>query len=420
MTVVPGAAWPTKSLAELGGKVTSGSRGWSSFYSDHGSLFVRITNLNRGNIHLDLKNPCFVKIGTSQNAEALRTRLAPGDLLISITADIGIIGYVDESVPTPAYINQHIARVRLDPTLADSRFVAYYLSSWEPQRRFVGSTDTGAKAGMNLATVAALTTVVPPIAEQTYIADVLADIDNLIAALKRQVAKKQAITRGMMQALLTGKTRLPGHSSEWVPLTVASKSIVKARIGWQGLKTDEYRESGTYRLVGGTEFADGSIDWDRTPFVEKWRFDQDQYIQLREGDVLLTKDGSIGKTAYVGSLPGPATLNSGVFVIRPLHGAYDPHFLYFMLRSRYFEDFLTRLSAGSTISHLYQRDLVTLALHVPPTLAEQRAIATALADAESEVTALRQRLDKTSSIRQGMMQQLLTGRIGGAPVEVNA
>jgi len=358
---------------------------------------------------LDLRSSRFVDIDPD-DVEARRTRLEPGDLLVSITADIGIIGYVDESLSSPAYINQHIAKVRLDRSLADSQFVAYYLASWEPQRHFVGATDTGAKAGMNLATVAALTTVVPPLPEQRRIAAALKDVDDLICALERVISKAEATKQGMMQQLLTGRTRLPGFASSWQRLDVATQSVMKARIGWQGLKADEYRDRGAYRLVGGTEFVDGRVDWSRTPFVDKWRFDQDPNIQLRVGDVLLTKDGTIGKTAYVDALPGPATLNSGVFVIRPVREAYDPAFLFWMLRSRAFDEFLARLTAGSTISHLYQRDLLTLALDAPPTVEEQQVIAEVLGDAEREVEVLHRRLAKARAIKNGMMQALLTGR----------
>jgi len=256
-------------------------------------------------------------------------------------------------------------------------------------------------------------------AEQRAIADALEAADELVESLDGVVRKKRAIRQGMMQQLLTGQMRLPGFDGDWQELSVASKSVMKARIGWQGLKTDEYRESGTHRLVGGTEFVDGRVDWNETPFVDKWRFDQDAYIQLRPGDVLLTKDGSIGKTAYVDSLPGPATLNSGVFVIRPIGGAYDPRFLFFMLRSRAFDEFLTRLTAGSTISHLYQRDLVTLVLCVPPTIEEQRAIAKVLVTADVEIRAISERLNKARAIKTGMMQQLLTGRVR-LPVETSS
>jgi len=246
--------------------------------------------------------------------------------------------------------------------------------------------------------------------EQARIASVLTDADDLIVTLEQMLSKLRGIRRGTMQRLLTGRTRLPGFTGDWVPLRVASCSVLKARIGWQGLTTAEYRASGTYRLVGGGEFVDGSVDWGATPFVDKWRYDQDPGIQLRPGDILLTKDGSIGKTAFVEGLPGPATLNSGVFVIRPVRNSYDSQFLYFMLRSRAFKDFLGRLSAGSTIAHLYQRDLVGLVLDVPPAIEEQRAIAEVLRDMEAETAVLRRRLAKARLIKTGMMQELLTGR----------
>ena len=148
----------------------------------------------------------------------------------------------------------------------------------------------------------------------------------------------------------------------------------------------------------------------RLDFVGKWR----AMIRTRTFSCVLAifclEDGSIGKTAYIDSMPGLATLNSGVFVIRPVRDAYESRFLYFMLRSRAFEEFISRLSAGSTISHLYQRDLLTLALQVPPTLGEQRAISGTLADIEAEIDTLAARLDKAGAIKQGMVQQLLTGR----------
>ena len=125
---------------------------------------------------------------------------------------------------------------------------------------------------------------------------------------------------------------------------------------------------------------------------------------------MLTKDGTIGKVGFVDSLPAPATLNSGVFVIRPKGDAYDPLFFYHVLTSRIFEDFLNKLQAGSTISHLYQKDFVTFSFFAPVTLAEQTAIAAVLTDMDAELGALEQRLAKTRALKQGMMQELLTGR----------
>jgi type I restriction enzyme S subunit len=169
-------------------------------------------------------------------------------------------------------------------------------------------------------------------------------------------------------------------------------------------------DSGHYALVTGTDFCDGKIDWDGCYFVEKERYDQDRYIQLQINDVLLTKDGTIGKAAFVDELPYPATLNSGVFVIRPKNGSYNPKFFFYILRSQIFVDFLNKLQAGSTISHLYQKDFVNFEFLAPATLDEQSAIATVLSDMDAEIAVLEQRRAKTKDLKQAMMQELLTGR----------
>lgn len=248
------------------------------------------------------------------------------------------------------------------------------------------------------------------VTEQKHIAEVLSDSDDLIQSLERFISKKRAIKQGMMQELLTGRTRLSGFTKPWKNISIARHSHLKARIGWQGLTTGEYLQSGSYKLIGGTDFRNARIDWESASFVSKWRFDQDRNIQLRVNDVLITKDGTIGKVAIVDSLPFPATLNSGVFVVRPIQGSYESRFLYWLLRSSVFENFIASLSAGSTINHLYQKDLITLTLAFPEDASEQREISSVLDDAESEIRVLEARLETARNIKQGMMQELLTGR----------
>ncbi len=103
---------------------------------------------------------------------------------------------------------------------------------------------------------------------------------------------------------------------DWHTVHLGDNCTLKARIGWQGLTTDEYLNAGDYCLVTGTDFLNGYIDWDNCVFVEKIRYVQDRNIQLKEDDVLVTKDGTIGKVAFVKKIFKPTTLNSGVFVLR--------------------------------------------------------------------------------------------------------
>jgi type I restriction enzyme S subunit len=190
-------------------------------------------------------------------------------------------------------------------------------------------------------------------------------------------------------------------------LYVFQESQVKARIGWQSLTTREYLKSGKYGLVGGIHLVDGKIDWDSIPYVSKWRYDQDKFIQLQQNDVLISKDGTIGKIAFVDSLPFPSTLNSGVYVIRPKEGKYDPSFMYHLLNSFIFEDFIEKLSAGSTISHLYQKDLKHFFVQIPSSLDAQKAIAEALGDIDELITFLKRELIKKINLRTAFTQRRL-------------
>lgn len=366
--------------------------------------YLRITDINDSGRFAPAP-----KVGVSHPA-AEDYRMESGELVFARTgASVGKSYLYDPRDGELVYAG-FLINIAPDPSLLNPKFLALVAQTKEYWNWVARTSVRSGQPGVNGRELASLPIPVLPLEVQNSIVAAISGTDDIVESIERLIAKKKAIKQGMMQKLLTGQTRLPGFSGDWHPMSVAAKSVMKARIGWQGLKTSEYRHSGTHRLVGGTEFTDGRIDWQRTAFVDKWRYDQDPNIQLSQGDVLLTKDGSIGKTAFVDGLPSPATLNSGVFVIRPIQDAYDPHFLFFLLRSREFEKFLARLSAGSTISHLYQRDLVTLVLDFPPTLEEQRAIVDVLTCAEAEIQALQLKLGKVRSMKAGMIQQLLTGR----------
>jgi type I restriction enzyme S subunit len=195
---------------------------------------------------------------------------------------------------------------------------------------------------------------------------------------------------------------------DWAVESLSSNSSLKARIGWQGLTTSEYLTNGEYYLITGTDFDNGRINWTGCHFVSKFRFDQDKNIQVKKDDILVTKDGTIGKVAIIDEFFNKATLNSGVFVIRPLRNAYHPKYMFYVLMSKYFRDFLDKLAAGSTISHLYQKDFVNFNFLLP-TLNEQKQIANVLSETDKLIGSIEKLIDKKKNIKQGTMQQLLTG-----------
>lgn len=208
------------------------------------------------------------------------------------------------------------------------------------------------------------------------------------------------------------KTDVGVIPNDWDVRNIIQISTMKARIGWQGLTVSEYLDKGDYYLITGTDFDNGKIIWNSCNFVDKSRFDQDKNIQVKSGDILITKDGTIGKVAFVERTILPATLNSGVFVIRPKKQVYIQSYLFYVFNSFYFNEFLNKLVAGSTINHLYQKDFVSFKFPLPPTLAEQTAIATVLSDTDELITSLEKLIAKKKAIKQGAMQELLKPKDG--------
>jgi len=344
--------------------------------------------------------------------EMSRFAILPGDFIVSCSGTIGKIYRIPQNAPK-GVINQALLKLTIDEKKVDPTFFEKYFE-WELfQKSIIDDTQGGAMknlVGMDIFKKTLL--AYPLLPEQTAIAEALSDADRLISSLEKLIAKKKAIKQGAMQELLTGKKRLPGFIGEWGEFNLVANSKLKARIGWQGLTTAEYLSQGDYILITGTDFANGKIEWSTCSYVEKKRYAQDPHIQIKNSDVLITKDGTIGKVAFVERLPKPATLNSGVFVVRPLvKGSYSSRFVYHILNSSIFVDFLSKLSAGSTINHLYQKDIGGFSFSAPPTVEEQSAIAAILSDMDAEIEQFEKKLSKYRLIKQGMMQELLTGRI---------
>ena len=305
----------------------------------------------------------------------------------------------------PVVFDSHVIRYRPDPKKVSPSYLFRFCVASVARTYLVSHAKTGTMTTIDQGVLGKCPVVLPfTLAEQEAIAAALSDADALIEALEQLLAKKRQVKQGAMQELLRPK-------NDWIEKKLGETAILKARIGWQGLKTTEYLDTGDYFLVTGTEFRSGYIDWNNCHYVTLSRYKQDKNIQLRERDVLVTKDGTIGKVALITDLPKPATLNSGVFVIRPIDEAFDPEFFYYLLCSNIFIEFLGQLSAGSTINHLYQKDFVNFVYKTPATLAEQTAIAEVLGEMDAEIAALEEKLSKARLVKQGMMQELLTGRV---------
>lgn len=260
------------------------------------------------------------------------------------------------------------------------------------------------------AMIADMEFVHPYLAEQQEIVQALNAFDTHIGNLAELIEKKKAIRDGTLEELVSGRMRLEGFNEKWVTVSFNQVITPKARIGWQGLQKHEYLKSGYSYLICGTDFSHGTVSFDNIWYVSKARYDMDANIQVSKNDVLVTKDGTIGKVALVPELGRPATLNSGVFVFRT-NNRLLPTFLFRVLSSSVFREFIDTLSAGSTIKHLYQKDLKNFEFKIPIDVTEQEAIADTLLAIDEEIEALEAEREKIVQIREGAMDDLLTGRV---------
>lgn len=209
-------------------------------------------------------------------------------------------------------------------------------------------------------------------------------------------------------------TEIKDSGVKWIGVVPADWEInkikyiasLKGRIGWQGLTSDEYTEEGAY-LITGVDFDRGSINWDSCVHVPMSRWEEARDIQITNGDLLITKDGTIGKVAIVNGCNAPTSLNSGVLRISTEEG-YDRRFLYWVLLSDVFWQWFTDKNAGnSTIQHLYQGDFAEFKYAVPP-VSEQRAIANYLDSECTKIDGIIADLEKQIEVLKKHKQALIT------------
>ena len=169
-------------------------------------------------------------------------------------------------------------------------------------------------------------------------------------------------------------------------VNVGNDLYLKGRIGWRGLSKDEYLDHSSYCIINATSLLDNKINWDNCGYISKERFDESEEIILQEDDILISKDGTLGKIGFVKDKPENATVASGIFVLRNTkQDVLDTTYLYHFLKSNIFKDFIKRNKAdGSTINHLYQRDLARLDLDLP-SLKEQKNIGYILSTIDEKI-----------------------------------
>lgn len=208
--------------------------------------------------------------------------------------------------------------------------------------------------------------------EQNEIGRYFQQIDHLITLHQRKLDKLKETKIAYISEMfpkegnLKPERRFKGYKNEWESINLEQIATMNARIGWQNLRTSEFLKEGDYMLITGTDFENGKVDFSTCHFVSKERYEQDTNIQVQNGSILITKDGTLGKVAYVEDLEKPATLNAGVFNVRIKdQNKVDEVFLFQYLRAPFLMRYVNERATGGTIKHLNQNILVKFPILLP-------------------------------------------------------
>ncbi len=247
--------------------------------------------------------------------------------------------------------------------------------------------------------------------EQQAIASYFTTLDSQISASTSRLASLKQMKAASLQAMFpqegetVPKIRFKGFEGEWKTCVLSSIATMHARIGWQNLRKDEFLSSGDYYLITGTDFHDGKISFETCHYIDKERYNQDKNIQLETDSILITKDGTLGKVAFVDSLNKPATLNAGVFNVRTKDKEIYPKYLFQYLKAPYLMDYVNKNATGGTIKHLNQNMLVNFPVQ-HPSYKEQVMIGDYLFNLDRQISLQSQRLEKLKQIKSACLDKM--------------
>lgn len=390
--------WEVKELSSISA-VKSGKRlpkGSLVTSSKTSYPYIRVIDMNMG--YLNLSNIMYVP----ENVQPMISKyiISKNDIYISVAGTLGLVGKIPEELDG-ANLTENANRITEIQCNRD--YLMYYMMSPLIQNVIEAERTIGAQPKLALQRIRDFYIVLPgDNREQTAIATALSDVDSLISALTKKIEKKKAIKQGLMQQLLTGKKRLPGFGGVWdvVQLKrIISEFIVPMRdkptaltgpIPWCRIEDFD----GKYLKKS---LSNQGVDLNTVSKMNLKIFPVNTLLvscSANLGRCAIVKQKLVTNQTFIGLVPSDRI---------------DVEFLYYKMSRE--DKNLNNMATGTTISYLSREQFENYEILIPSSKAEQTAIANILSDCDSEIAALEEKRDKYKEIKQGMMQQLLTGKI---------
>ncbi|EMG6784086.1 restriction endonuclease subunit S [Vibrio cholerae] len=361
---------------------------------------------------------------TSEGVEA-GSKMAPLDATLLLVRGSALHSEIRAGlVVAPLCFNQDVKALIPNKSIVP-RYLTIYLLAMESELLKLVSSAGNSAGVLDTELVKNFKFLRPPKHEQTAIANALSDVDALISELEKLIAKKQAIKTATMQQLLTGRTRLPQFAlrEDGAPKGTKPSELGEIPVDWEAVALkDLLKESPKYGINAPAVPLEGKLP----VYIRITDISEDGYFkptekvgvkspfsdlyQLADGDLVLARTGaSVGKSYLYRPEDGVLVYAGFLIKVTPEQSKLDPKFLFQYLQTERYWSWVTVNSMRSGQPGINGNEYGSLMLPWPKK-DEQTAIATILSDMDAEIHALEQRLGKTRQIKQGMMQELLTGK----------
>jgi type I restriction enzyme S subunit len=375
-----------------------------------GVYLLTAKDINAGSIQFDTAR--FTTVHAYQTLLTDKSRPKRGDVLLTKDGTLGRLAVVDERT---VCINQSVAILRPNARVVPE-FLKALLGAPAYQARMLDDAGGSTIKHIYITVVNRMPLGIPAARhEQQAIATALTDADALITALTQLIAKKRDLKQGAMQELLTGRRRLPGFHALWEDIKLGELGACYRGVTYDpGSDLAAADGPTTIRLLRSNNVQQASLALVDMQYVNVTKVSPVQHLRLL--DVLICMaNGSrdlVGKAAqFVVDDGHRYTFGAFMGCFRPDERLCDPSFAFQLFQTDQFRKHIAVLLAGSSINNLNPSSVEAFCMKGPRSVAEQTAIATVLSDLDAELAALEARLAKARMLKQGMMQELLTGRI---------
>lgn len=331
-----------------------------------------------------------------------------GDILISVVGTIGLIGIVGATLDGANQTENCDKIINIVGVMPE--YLYYYLKSNFGQEEIRKGTVGAVQPKLPLKNVKDISVFYPSMEEQEKIVAILSAIDE-------KIETNEAVNNNLEQQIEMVLLKTI-NDTDTQPVKLGDYLYIKGRIGWKGLKKSEYLPISNYRIINGESLTLSGIDWNKAGYISAERYEESPEIMLSIGDILLSKDGTIGKIGYVDKLDAPTSVASGIFVIRNTRQSeISTQFIYYLLKSKLFKAFIASRTEGSVIPHLYQKDFMEFEFQLPSP-DDMKIFDDTTADMFSLVFSNLNENERLIHLRDSLLPKLMSGELDVSDTDI--